>query len=354
MIKLFHKSSKKPGTSPGTLVHVGKKKIKKAKISFFDYNDNKLQEKTAKKVEDVFDLKNNSNVSWINIDGLHDTEVINKIGQHFGIHPLVLEDILNTNQRPKLEDLGDYLFIVLKMIDYNEAQGGVFTEQVSLIIGKNFLISFQERIGDVFDPVRDRIRNGKGNIRSMNSDYLAYALLDVLVDNYFLILEKFGEKIEDIEEELLDNPTTEKLHFINSLKRESILLRKSVWPLREIINSLVRGDFNLINKKTEIYFRDVYDHTIQVIDTIETFRDVLAGLQDIYLSSISNRMNEVMKTLTIIATFFIPITFLTGVYGMNFKFMPEIDWHFSYPIFWLIVILVSLWMYIYFRRKKWL
>ena len=232
--------------------------------------------------------------------------------------------------------------------------GIIKAEQVSVILGSNFVISFQEIPGDVFDPIRDRIRNAKGRIRKMGADYLAYALLDAIVDNYFIILEKLGEKIEDMEEALVQNPTPETLQTIHHLKRETIFLRKSVWPLREVINSLERKESALIQEKTLIYIRDVYDHTIQVIDSVETFRDLVSGMLDIYLSSISNKMNNVMRVLTIIATIFIPLTFVAGIYGMNFKFMPELEWPMSYPLVWIIMIGITLSMIVYFRKKEWL
>jgi len=288
------------------------------------------------------------------LDGIHQLDNIEKIGEHFKIHPLVLEDIMNTGQRPKMEDFNDYLFIVLKMLSYDEEENETKTEQVSLILSSKFVISFQESEGDVFDPVRERIRSDRGRIRKMGVDYLAYSLIDAIVDNYFMVLEKIGEKIEDIEDELVKNPTPEVLHTIHRLKRELIFLRKSVWPLREVISRLERWESPLIDKSIDIYLRDVYDHTIQVIDALETFRDMLSGMLDIYLSSLSNRMNEVMKVLTIIATIFIPLTLISSIYGMNFKYMPELDWFWGYPLVYTVMLAVSAVMLIYFRRKKWL
>jgi len=280
--------------------------------------------------------------------------IIEKIGKHFSIHPLILEDILHTGQRPKMEDFEDYIFLVVKMFYYDEKDDEIKMEQVSLLLGSNFVISFQEREGDIFDPIRERIRNHKGRIRMMKADYLGYALLDTIVDNYFIILEKVGENIENMEEELVTRPTPETLQTIHNLKRELIVLRKSIWPLREVVNSLERGESPLINEATGVYLRDVYDHTIQVIDTIETFRDMVSGMLDIYLSSISNKMNEVMKVLTIIATIFIPLTFVAGIYGMNFEFMPELKWHWGYFAALLVMVAVAVIMVFYFRRKRWL
>jgi magnesium transporter len=241
------------------------------------------------------------------------------------------------------------------MLHYLDQSGEIEAEQVSLILGQNFLFSFQEgKKGDLFDPIRERIRNGKGRIRKMGADYLAYALIDAVVDHYFIILEKLGERIEVLEEALVAQPTTRTLHEIHNLKREMIFLRKAIWPLREVINSLARGESSLIQESTRVYLRDVYDHTIQVIDTIETFRDMVSGMLDIYLSSVSNRLNSVMKVLTIIATVFMPLTFLAGVYGMNFKHMPELEWRWGYPVIWAVMIAIGVFMLIYFRKKKWL
>jgi magnesium transporter len=240
------------------------------------------------------------------------------------------------------------------MLDQSNQSKEILTEQISLILGPSFVISFQEREGDVFDPIRERIRSGKGRIRKMGADYLAYALLDAIVDDYFIVMEKLGERIEFLEEELVKRPLPETLQTIHHLKREMIFFRKAVWPLREVIGSLERGELPLVKETTRIYLRDVYDHTIQVIDTIETFRDMVSGMLDIYLSSVSNRLNSVMKVLTIIATIFMPLTFLAGIYGMNFKHMPELEWKWGYPAVWIAVILISVSMLTYFKKKGWL
>jgi len=354
MSRFIKKRSKKVGLPPGTLVHIGEKKTDKVRITIIDYDEANFEEKEIKTVEECFPFKNKPTVTWINIDGIHDIKIIEKIGKHFDLHPLILEDIVNTGQRPKIEDFGDYIFVVLKMLYYNEKEDEIQAEQVSLILGSNFVISFQEREGDVFNPIRERIRSGKGRIRKMGADYLAYALIDTIVDSYFIILEKLGEKIESTEEELVTNPTPETLQAIHHLKREMIFLRKSVWPLREVVNRLERGESTLIHESTGIYLRDVYDHTIQVIDAIETSRDMLSGMLDIYLSSVSNRMNQIMKVLTIIATIFMPLTFIAGIYGMNFEFMPELAWPWGYPLVLLVMVVIGISMLIYFRRKKWL
>ncbi|MHC4622733.1 MAG: magnesium/cobalt transporter CorA [Planctomycetota bacterium] len=354
MVKAMRKRSTKAGMPPGTLVHIGETKTEQVRITVIDYDEGNFQEKEVAAIEECFPFKTTPTVTWINIDGLHQVKIIEKVGRQFELHPLILEDILNTGQRPKFEDFGSYAFIVLKMLSYNDAKQKVETEQVSLVLGPNFVVSFQESMGDVFDQVRDRIRNSKGRIRKMGSDYLVYALVDAVVDNYFLILERLGEKIEFMEEELVAEPTQQTLKQIHNLKREMISLRKSVWPLREAINSLERSESPLINESTGIYLRDVYDHTIQVIDTVETFRDMVSGMLEIYLSSISNRMNAVMKVLTIIATLFIPLTFIVGIYGMNFRYMPELQWHWGYPVILVVMGAVMVTMVIYFRKKKWL
>ena len=294
MPKPIKKRSKKAGLPPGTLVHIGEKKAETPKITIMDYDEAHFQEKETKTIEECLLFKDKPTVTWINIDGLHQVEILERLGECYGLHPLVLEDILDTDQRPKMEDYGEYLFIVLRMLNYNDKSSEIEVEQISLILGTNFVLSFQEKEGDTFNPIRERIRNSKGRIRRMGADYLSYSLLDSIVDNYFIILEKLGEKIEFLEDELVTRPTPETLQIIHHLKREMIYLRKAVWPLREVIGSLERGEPPLVKETIRVYLRDVYDHTIQVIDTIETFRDMVSGMLDIYLSSISNRLNAVM------------------------------------------------------------
>jgi magnesium transporter len=346
--------SKKAGLPPGTLVHIGEKKLEAVRITVIDYDERNFQEKQVATVEECFAFKRTSTVSWINVDGIHDASIIEKLGEHFDLHPLVLEDILTTGQRPKCEDYDNYIYTVLKMLSYDDKGEMIRSEQVSLVFGSNFVISFQESVGDVFEQIRDRLRNDKGRIRKMASDYLAYALIDAIVDGYFVILEKLGEKIEHMEEQLVVEPTNKTVQQIHSVKRELVFLRRSVWPLRELINGLEKTESPLIKKSTDVYLRDVYDHTIQVIDTVETFRDMVSGMLDIYLSSLSNRMNAVMKVLTIIATIFIPLTFISGVYGMNFKYMPELGWRWGYAAVLLVMAVVVVIMLIYFKKKKWL
>ncbi len=352
--RIIKRISKTAGLSPGTLVYVGKKKVEKVRIFVMDYDDKHLKEKEVKNIEECFPFKETSTVTWINISGIHETKIIEKMGKHFNLHPLIQEDIVNTGQRPKIEDFSDHIFIVLKMLSFDEENATIKAEQLSLIIGPNFVISFQESSGDIFEPIRDRIRNINSRHRKGGSDYLAYSIIDTVVDNYYTILEKVGEHIESIEDALVEDPKHETLQIIHRLKREMIIIRRSVWPLREVIGGLERTESKMITKKTAIYLRDVYDHTIQVIDTIETFRDILSGMLDLYLSGISNRMNEVMKVLTIIATIFIPLTFIVGIYGMNFRYMPELGWRYGYFAVWGIIAMVAIAMVLYFRKKHWL
>jgi magnesium transporter len=352
--KSLRRKSTKAGLPPGTLIHVGAPKTARVKVTIIDYDESNLQEKEVVKIDECYPYKEKSTVTWINVDGIHDVVVIDKIGKNYVIHPLLLEDIVNTEQRPKFDDFEDYLFLVLKMLSYDEKQREIKIEQVSLVIGPNYVISFQEREGDVFDPVRDRIRRARGRIRKMGADYLAYALLDAVVDGYFLILEKIGDRIETVEEDLISNPDAKTLQIIHCLKREMIFLRRSVWPLREVISGMSRKESTLIKESTEIFLRDVHDHTIQVIDTIETYRDMVSGMLDTYLSSISNRMNEVMKVLTIFAAIFIPLTFVAGIYGTNFSYMPELAWKWGYFAALAIMAAICISMLIYFKRKKWL
>jgi magnesium transporter len=352
--KFIDKSSKKAGMSPGIVVHVGEQKIETARITLMSYDPARLEEKELTRIEESFAYKDTPPVSWINIDGLHEVELIEKIGTHFNIHPLTQEDIVNTGQRPKVENFEDYIYIVIKMLKFDETTGHITSEQVSLILGSHYLLSFQETEGDVFNSVRERIRKGRLHIRRSGTDYLAYALIDAVVDHYFLMLEKMGEKIEHFEEQLPLQPTPEILQAIYDLKRELVYFRKQVWPIRDVLNTWQKAESSIIEEANKVFIRDVYDHTIQVIDTIDSFRDIITGVMDLYLSTVSNKMNEVMKVLTIMATIFIPLTFIAGIYGMNFKYMPELEWKWSYPVLWIVLIAIFLGMMLYFKRKKWL
>ncbi len=353
MMRLFQRGKKAVALPPGTLEFAGERKIAEPKITLWDYDKDHIERRKDVSPEDCLPYRDTPRITWINVDGLHDTGLISKLGTHFGLHPLVMEDIVNVYQRPKLEDYGDYIYIVAKMLEYDRSENRVGMEQVSIVVARNFVLSFQEREGDVFDPVRERLEK-TGRIRMANSDYLAYALLDAIVDNYFVILESLGEEIESLEEDLVESPRREVLERIHGMKRELILIRKAVWPLREVVSGLERSESKLVRKDTKLFLRDLYDHTIQIIDAVESYRDMTTGLQDLYLSSISNRMNEVMKVLTIIATMFIPLSFFAGVYGMNFEHMPELGWKWSYPIFWGAIAAIGASMLIFFRRKGWL
>ncbi|MBN1939575.1 MAG: magnesium/cobalt transporter CorA [Candidatus Aminicenantes bacterium] len=346
--------AKKTGLSSGSLVHVGRRKIDRPRITILDYDAERVYEKVVDSIDECFPFHQTATVTWINVDGVHDPDVVEKIGKTFRLHPLILEDIMTTSQRPKLDELDEAFYIVARMVDLNERKTEVITEQLSLVFGKNFVLTFQEEPGDMFDSVRERIRGGKARVRKLGPDYLAYALLDAVVDHYFVVLENVGDRIEKLEEELIRNPQTETLHAIHTLKREMLLFRKAVWPLREVVAGIERQESPLVRAATNIFFRDVYDHIIQVIDNAETYRDILAGMLETYLSSMSNRMNQVMKLLTIISTIFIPLTFIAGVYGMNFVHMPELKWKYGYFVVWGIMIVVGLGLVRFFKRKKWL
>ncbi len=353
MKSITHKRSQKAGLPPGSLVHIGENKSEETTISIFNFDEHHFEEKKSVVVEDCFVFKEKENTTWIDIEGIEQIKVLEKLGNCFGIHSLALEDILNTEQRPKVENFEENIYIVLKMLSLQDKC--IITEQVSLILGQNFIISFQEGIeGDVFNPLRERLRTNKSNIRKVGADYIAYALIDAIIDNYFLILEHLGDKIGQIEDEVIQKPSLKTIKEMHGLKREILMLRKSAWPLREVINSLQRSESILIKDSTKIYLRDVYDHTIQVIDTLETFRDMLSSMLEIYLSSTNNKINEAMRTLTIIATIFMPPTFIAGIYGMNFKYIPELDWYWGYPMALFLMIITTISMLIYFRKKRWI
>jgi len=355
MRRSTHSRSAKAGLPPGTPVHIGQRKPGAPRLSLLHYDSELLVEE---EVTDILLCKTwltQPGVTWINVEGVHQIDLLEQIGAAFGLHPLVLEDIANTGQRPKAEDYGGYLYIVLRMLSLHATTQEVVGEQVSLILGPNFVISFQEGIaGDVFDPIRGRLRTAKGRARREGADYLVYSLIDAIVDGYFVLLEKLGESIEELDERMLTNRAREVARTIHLLKREMIWLRKAVWPLREMINTLQRAESPLIRPSTGVYLKDVYDHTIEVIDTVETYRDVLSGMLENNLSLLTTRLNEVMKVLTVISTIFIPLTFIVGVYGMNFRYMPELAWRWGYPLVMLGMAMIAVALYFYFRRKKWL
>lgn len=353
MPKRIKSRRSKIGSAPGTLVHVGERHSKNVKITLIKYNKDSFNKIIYDDIEKCLAAINESDVNWINIDGLHDIDVIEKIGGNFNLHPLILEDILNTTQHPKIDIDDNYIYVVIKMLYYDKNVKEIKSEQISLVILQNYILSFQEFEGDVFNDLRRRLEQNKSNIRSRGTDYLAYSLIDCTVDSYFDIIESIGDSIDIAEDILMANPSNEILNDIYKLKREMIFLRNSVWPLREVLGKLVKSDYGLIQDQTIMYLRDVYDHTIQIMDIIETYRDILSGMLDTYLSSISNKTNEVMKILTVFSTIFIPLSFLTGIYGMNFEHMPELGFKYGYLIFWGITITCILLMINYFRRKKW-
>jgi magnesium transporter len=354
MRKSYIKRSRKTGLPPGSLVHIGTERTEKTRITVVDYAEDHFEEREIQSVDELAPYCGKSTVTWIDVVGIHEPHVIEQIGCQFHIHPLLMEDIMNTTQRPKIDDLGKYICLILKLISFDEKERELRIEQLSLVFNDDFVLSFQESDSGIFKPLRERIRNGLGRIRKMGTDYLAYTLMDAVVDHYFVVMEKMGEKIDILEDEVVANPRRETLKSVQQLRDEILLVRRSIWPLREVISLLERAESPLVNKTSAIYFRDIYEHTIQVMDTVDTYRDILSGMFDIYLSSISNRLNEVMKVLTIIATIFMPLTFLAGIYGMNFEHMPELKWQYGYLMLWVVVIVIALTMLVYFRKKKWI
>lgn len=354
MARFLKKKEATIGQVPGALVFVGEQKVDEVTIRVIDYDQNQLSEKELPGVSAGLAYKESASVSWININGLHDVELINEIGKGFGLHALVLEDIVNTGQRPRMEEYDNYIFFALKMMRYDSAAGKIHSEQLTMVLGKTFLLTFQEQPGDVFDPVRERIRKQKGRIRKVGIDYLAYALLDTVIDNYLFIIERLGEEIEEIENEILDNPTQEVLSRINAYKREMNYLRKTIRPAREFIFQLSRVDSDQIQSTTVPFFKDLLDLANQAVDAIDSYREMLSDHLNIYDSRISNRLNEIMKVLTIFSAIFIPLTFIAGIYGTNFENVPELHYQYSYFIMWGVMVIVALFMLRFFRRKNWL
>ena len=353
MLDFLKKASRKAGLPPGTLVHVGERHAERVRISIVDYSEDSYEEREDVAVEECAPYKAENTTTWLKVTGIHDVSVIEKLGQIFDLHPLLLEDVVHTGQRAKVEEFGGDLFVVLKMLHYDGDEDQLFVEQISLIVGADFVISFQETEEDFFRPVKERFRKGRGRGRKMGSDYLAYALMDAVVDRYFSVLEQMSERIEDLQETVLMDPSPETLEQIHKTRWDLILSRKAVWPVREAVNVLQQGRSPLISEPVGVYLRDVHDHVIQVMDSIQTFRDMLSSTMDVYLSSVSNRMNAVMKVLTIIATIFIPLTFIVGVYGMNFKYMPELEWRWGYFAVWGIMLGLAIFMVVAFKRKRW-
>ena len=352
--EMFQVKAKEVGLPPGTLIHVGKQRIETPIVSLIAYGQAHDESRDNVDITEATAHKETLTVSWINLSGIHDINVIQKLGTGFNLHPLALEDILNTQHRPKVEEMEGYSLIILKMLFFDEETQAIDTEQVSLVLGPHFVLTFQEREGDVFTGVRDRIQRSNGRIRQRGPDYLAYALIDSIVDSYFHILEKVGDRLAQLEDELINNPDQKILAQVHHYKRELMLLRKSVWPLREVINELHKEESAFVQESTQVFLRDLYDHTVQVLDTVEVFRDTVIGLQDLYMSAVGNRMNEIMKVLTIMASIFIPLTFVAGIYGMNFEYIPELKWRWGYFGVWGFMLACVAGMLVYFKRKKWL
>lgn len=348
------KHHKKLGKPPGSVIYTGHKSSKSLFIEAFDYNLERCVEKELSSVEEAFNFKNSDAITWININGLNHVSEIEKIGLHYNLHPLVLEDLVSISQRPKIDEYEDYLFVVVKML-YHDKEETIMSEQVSFILGKGYVLSFQESEGDVFDTVRERIRQGKGRVRGMEADYLLYILMDAIVDHYFAIIETLGEKIEDYEDTIFSGQVSKTINKdIQDLKREILRIRRAIFPLREVVNRIEKHESHLILPKTKTFYRDIYDHLIQVSENIDIYREMIWSLMEMYMTTISNKMNEVMKVLTIMASIFIPLTFIAGIYGMNFDYIPELHFKYSYFILWGVMIAMFLGMLYYFKRKKWL
>lgn len=347
--------SKRAKLPPETLLFLGDKKLEQAHVQLFSFNANSYSLTDIDSPETLSAAFPDDRVTWLNIDGLHDTALISKVGELFGLHPLLQEDVLDIDLRPKIEVLDDKMFFVVKMLSVDEPSKQIVSEQVSFVLGDNFLITFQEGIlGDVFERVRERIIKSKGKIRKMKADYLFYELLDSVIDNYFLVLEQIGDKLETLEKEILLHPAKKVLIRVHSFKSDLLAIRKIIWPIRDMISKLERDEDEFIEEQNRIYIRDIYDHIFQAIETVEIYRDTLSNLQDLYHSSLSNKMNEIMKVLTIITTIFIPLSFIAGVYGMNFENMPELQWKYGYFLILSLMTVISIVMLFAFKRKKWL
>jgi len=359
MFETLHRRVSKKGMPPGTVTYVGRKQSRAVSLDAIhivpEGGPEGVRRETPTTPETCAAFAKMPGLTWINVDGLHDPDCIVRLGEVFHLHPLVLEDIVHTGQRPKLDELDDALFVVLKMLRYNEAARTIEDEQVCFVLKENLLLTFQEKAqGDVFGEIRKRLLAGAGRLCKGGADYLMYALIDAIVDNYFVVLERMGEDIEEVEEKLLAAPTPEELETIHALRREALFLRKFVWPLREVLARLEKGGYPVVADSTIVYLRDLYDHTIQVMDTVETFRDMLSGMLELYLSNVSLKLNETMKVLTMISTVFIPLSFMASLYGMNFKHMPELETEYGYYVVLGVMACTVTGMVVYFRRKGWL
>jgi magnesium transporter len=351
-MKLVQKRSKKTGLPPGTLVHIGERKSEHVTVTVFRYSTTSCKELQVEQVDQLSPPADES-VIWINVGGVHKVEMVETLGKQFSLHPLLLEDVTNTDQRPKLDDYEAYIFLVMKMLSLT-GRKDIAVEQVSFVLGKNYVISFQENGTDVFQPVRERLRGGKGRLRQSGADYLLYALVDAIVDQYFAVLELSGEQIEAVQQAVVDDPKPETLNEIHALKRQLLFVRRAVWPLRDVMTNLSRSDCPFLQHPTKVFFRDVYDHVVQIVDTIEILREMVSASLDIYLSSVSYRLNAIMRVLTVITTIFMPLSFIASIYGMNFEYMPELRSPWGYPLVLGVMAAVGVGMLVLFRNKRWL
>jgi len=352
-MKSLSSASGKIGLSPGSLVHVGSPQETETRISVIEYSRESFAERECRSVADLLISPEKQTVTWVIVEGLSDVALIEELGRKFAIHPLVLEDILNTHQRPKFEEYEEYLFISLKAISMRKNGFAVAYEQISLLLMDHFVLTFREGADDLFLPLRKRLCDDKGRLRNQGSDYLAYVILDTIVDHYFVLQDSLDRVIENLDEALPSHPTPSMLASIQKIRRELIFIRKTVSPLRELLVEILRSDTHLINDKVLLYLRDVHDHAIRITEAVDTYRDMVTGMMEVYLSSISNRTNEIMKVLTIFTSIFIPLTFVAGIYGMNFEYMPELKWKWFYPALWIVFILIPLILLWYFKNKKW-
>ena len=346
--------SKKTGLAPGTLIHVGRAHQTPGRVTAINYGPDSLAELEVNSINDILPFRGTNTITWVNVEGLANISFIEEIGRHFTIHPLVLEDILNTHQRPKLEEHEHYLYLALKNLSVRTPEFGIDYEQISVLVMAGFVFTFRERSDSLFEPLKQRLTTDKGRLRSSGIDYLTYVILDTIIDQYFSLYDVLDAVLESIDEDLLANPTPSTLGLIQRVKRELVFIRRNISPLRELLGELLRNDSDLIQGKTHLYYRDVLDHAIRVLESVDSYRDLVTGMLDIYLSSVSNKTNEIMKVLTVFASIFIPLTFIAGIYGMNFKYMPELEWKWAYPALWLVFLVIPILLLGYFRRKKWL
>jgi len=353
MLNFFKRRTKKTGLPPGTLVHIGEQSIEPVQMQVIDYNAEECTVHIINSVEEIYHFKDSENISWINIDGVHNTEIIEKIGEHFNIHSLTLEDIVSTGQRPKVDDYDNYLYIVFKMFTFDKSSVEIKSEQVSLIVSERFLLTFQETHGDIFDNVRNRLKLNKGRLRKMGTDYLAYSIIDTVVDHYYVVIENLGERLEQIVVQLYEIPKTKYLKDTQDLKREILFLRKSIIPLHEVIEMMRKGESDLISENTKLYLNDLHDHIMQIIDTTDLYLEMITHQSEVYFEHVNLQVNEIMKVLTIMASIAIPMTVIASIYGMNFKHFPELEWKWGYPMVWGVMIFISVVLLAYFKKRKW-